>query len=208
LILYILLVNQGRQLIVAIPLAYIITFTLLSKKKKLLFMLPMYFIGAVGFLLVGLMYLKNTEFLNNYILLFSDIYDGGYLVESSRAYTISIILSDVGLLGNGALSQMYHGGFSSIYGEFFYLSDVGIMGTIFRYGIISAFYISITVMLLYGIFKRAKLCGKEYSGSLISAVFLLLILWPTGAIIEYKGAVLGLILSLSVLGTRRVNLSN
>lgn len=57
-----------------------------------------------------------------------------------RDTTIAITLRDVArnsYVGMGALSLQWNGGFSALYNDWFYLSDVGIVGVYYRYGFLT-----------------------------------------------------------------------
>lgn len=84
-----------------------------------------------------------------------------------RADTTAIILRDSAAnwyVGMGALSLQWEGGFARFYSSYFYLSDVGILGVLYRYGLITPL-----IMLVYfvGYWRIARQC--RHKGPLLSA---------------------------------------
>lgn len=89
----------------------------------------------------------------------------GELLQSGdrvRAQTTAIIFNELGdnnYIGMGALSLLWRDGFSRIYNEHFFLSDVGLAGELYRVGIFYPIFAS--AIALYLIFVLAHTNGKE-----------------------------------------------
>jgi hypothetical protein len=87
-----------------------------------------------------------------------------------RADTTAIILRDTAAnwyVGMGALSLQWQGGFSRLYSSYFYLSDVGVLGVMYRYG-----FIMPLIILVYfvGFWRISRQCRNK--GDLLAAFVL------------------------------------
>ncbi len=160
---YILLVQQGRSLIIStfLSLGIYIFFNLKLKEKLIL---AFYSVSAlIGF--VCLSFVTYPKFIESYITLFGNIllfFQGMRTGEPSvdiRLALLSVMLSFLIkdwryiLLGVGRLSEQWHQGFSGIFG-YFYPSDLGIVGVIFLYGLLGWFYVNIQFLISYLYYQR------------------------------------------------------
>lgn len=111
-----------------------------------------------------------------------------------RNVTTQIVIEEVarnGLIGMGALSLQWQGGFSRLYNGYFYLSDVGLLGVYYRFG-----FLTPVIALIYyvGFFRFMSYCRKK--GDLLNA--LQLTFWINGInfffsnTIMYGGEITGL----------------
>lgn len=188
----ILVVVQSRQIIIS-TLAAII---LLHNTRKLIFF-------ASPILATIILWISQTtsilSFANKFGVLFTQITSNVYLTQSARAHTISSILLELGhgaWFGSGSLSSLWRGGFSAIYGSNFYLADVGIFGTAYKFGLFS---IPILYVYLYLQIKNLGVIKKHPEYRLIMAAWMqLLIIWPVAAIIEYRGFMSGLLIAATI----------
>jgi hypothetical protein len=90
-------------------------------------------------------------------LIFEATSEGGV-----RSTTISIILHEVpdnGFIGLGALSLQWQGGFSRLYNSFFYLSDVGIIGVYYRYGLFTPIIVLVYYLGYLRIIRQCQVKG-------------------------------------------------
>src|SRR3546814_3303493 len=90
----------------------------------------------------------NTEFYDSTL---EGVEDG------ARSVTISLIfdhLDQVNWLPSGSLSLMWQDGFIPYFGEHFFLSDVGVFGTLFRFGFLTFFVIPMTLFVYQRIAKN------------------------------------------------------
>lgn len=102
------------------------------------------------------------------------------------------------LIGFGALSQQFNGGFAAIFGgmfgEYFFLSDIGILGEYFRYGLVY-----IPLLLFFGVFIWLAL--RQSSGVprrfVIFCLIFLLIPSPLFGTFTWIGSIYAMILSFS-----------
>jgi hypothetical protein len=84
-----------------------------------------------------------------------------------RADTTAIILRDTAAnwyVGMGALSLQWQGGFASLYSSYFYLSDVGVLGVMYRYGFIMPL---IVLVYFIGFWRISRQCRNK--GDLLAA---------------------------------------
>lgn len=84
-----------------------------------------------------------------------------------RADTGSIILRDTAAnwyVGMGALSLQWENGFARLYSSYFYLSDVGILGVMYRYGFLTPL---IALVYFVGFWRISRQCRNK--GDLLAA---------------------------------------
>ena len=140
----------------------------------------------------------NQEFLLRYYDLFSALSSADYLQESARVLTSLQIFHEFANgdpWGHGALSLMWRGGFHRFYGEHFFLADVGIVGTFFRFGILA-----LPILLFAGwILIRAirTLPGGEVRRTLAYGIIFSFLLMPTAGLVIYRGFFLGILLAIA-----------
>lgn len=176
-LLYVLLsVIQTRQFMIAITLSLLL-YTFLFTKIKTKFRLIA--LGTIT-LLILLPFIDFTIFMN----LFSD----DYIEASARSRTIHYILEAVennNYIGMGALVSWFYGGFPALYHPNFFLSDVGVFGTYYRYGLIG---LLITFgMLLFVLLNIMKLKKGFAKTVLYVFLFYTIITLPVGAFLEMRG---------------------
>lgn len=132
-----------------------------------------------------------------------------YLSASSRSKTIAVILQEVGsnlYFGGGALSLTWQGGFGRIYGDFFFLADVGNFGVFYRFGIFSLLYFAATLVFLWKCYARVP---SGYLKSLCGVGFLYPVFTSfTGGFQLYQGTYLGLLVALCEIGRQQLATSH
>ena len=97
--------------------------------------------------------------------------------------------------GHGSLSLLWQNGFKRVIGDFFFLADIGISGTLFRYGIPG-----LVLYLFWGInqFNLLRAIKNPHNRTLMGALFLYLIIgMPVGAPLEYRGYISGMLLGVT-----------
>ncbi len=106
--------------------------------------------------------------------------------DNVRENTISQIINHLQLyngLPQRSLSLMWNDGFKPIFGDYFFLSDVGIFGTVFRFGFLSILVIPIGLAVHYLV---ARKLSRDLEFTL--AVFLaFMTIWPLQGLFEYQG---------------------
>jgi hypothetical protein len=157
---YLWLVLQTRQTMVIWAIAGIWVFrNRIDSLMKL---------GAlVSVILVGSYFMVPEFYTDQYdklMALIDEATDSGTGARDVTSTTAIKAVADNMYIGMGALSLQWNGGFSRIYNEQFYLSDVGIIGVYYRFGLLA-----ILVALIYygGYLQILKNC--EYKGPLLSA---------------------------------------
>jgi hypothetical protein len=87
--------------------------------------------------------------------------------DGPRDVTIALTMRDIAnnnFVGMGALSLQWENGFARVYNDWFYLSDVGIVGVYYRYG----FFTPLIALVYYlGFIRIMRNCKDK--GSLLSA---------------------------------------
>lgn len=193
---YMLLVSLTRQIVIASMLSIALALILTSLSKN--YSSPILLFFSALFTLLSSTFLSIFGILDlNIFSIYLDLLSTDYLESSARYYTINNIIQDWSVFGSGALSLIWNGGFSSIYSEYFFLADVGVFGTLHRFGIFSIVIITITFVT---IFKRAS---KLYS--LRSEAFMVILAWafsflvllPVAVPFEYRGNLLAIFFAVS-----------
>jgi hypothetical protein len=172
------LVNQTRNVMLIWALGGLWIFR--SRPTVLLKMVAM----ILGLLVIA--YGIKPEFFIDQYEKFTALVSEATDAPSVRSTTIAIILSEVQshwFTGMGALSLQWQGGFSSLYSSYFYLSDVGILGVYYRFGILAPIIAVIYYLGFWRIMRQSS--GK---GDLLAAFRL-----------DFAFAFLNLVLSNSIM---------
>lgn len=191
----ILFVGQVRQITLAVALCGFI----LIHKRLGRFMIPIGTILVLG--LIGILVFPDVidKIYAKYADLFGQLTSDNYLEESARAVGIKIILTEIpkfDYFGGGALWLQWQNGFARLYGENFYLSDVGIFGTYYRFGVLA---IPMMMAVLYFVYRRVmKMPPSAMKSICLSGVLFMTILLPTAGFVEYRGFMVGMLLALAV----------
>lgn len=171
-------IAESRQLLIGLLLAL---FWSLRLNKIIIYLL----IAAV--LALALSPLISSQ-IDLYQQLFSQVGSSEYTQRSWRALGIAEVtsaLQDGEVWGHGALLPAWNGGFQSVIGGFFYLADIGLFGTIYRYGLFGAFWYAMWLFLqtksIFGLPAGPR--RHTYSGVFI----FLLVLLPIAAPLEFRG---------------------
>ena len=187
----ILLVFQTRQVILASAVAT--AFVLRGARAA-------YLIFAVSFAFyLAILFLPGFDEKVALIgTIFGEAVSSEYLSQSWRAMSYAHVLETLRqgeIWGHGSLSPMWNEGFGTIIGQYFYLADIGIMGTLFRYGLPGLFlylcYLILQCRILLSLRDRQR-------RALYGGLFLFLIVGlPVAAPLEYGGYIAGLILGVT-----------
>jgi hypothetical protein len=202
---FVFYVNQTRQLILAVGVATLFCYAANLNLRKFIYLVPY----LVIFLIVGgilfFSVFASTELISKYAELFGQLISEDYINDSARALALNVVYDELALYGNGALSLMYNDGFERVYGPFFFLSDIGIFGTVYRFGIFSIIYIGLTVYIFRILthYSSHNVLKVYFS----SIVLFFIIQWPVSGILEYRGAELGLLIAISTLLLRKRGLN-
>lgn len=187
-----LVIVQTRQILIALLIALIF---LKGPIKFFLWAIPPILLTIILYLYIN----PVTILFDRYFVLFNELLSESYATESARSLTIQTILKnlfDGAWLGSGALSTFFQGGFTSIYHSNFYLTDVGIFGSIYKFGLLTVLIYG-TYLLLQGV-SLFKASQHTYARLLFSIWILLLVILPVAATIEYRGYVSGLLLAITM----------
>jgi hypothetical protein len=181
-------ITQSRQLLIAIAL--MITLTL---RPHVLLAL-----GAAITITILLFMPFLSEQLQFYTELFSQLFSSKYLDSSWRMLSIEAVIQSLRageIFGHGSLSSMWQEGFQRVIGESFFLADIGIIGTSYRYGLLGIFWYLfwMTVQLTLIMEMPAASQRRRYFAVLLFLVILL----PVAAPIEYRGFVTGVLFAMT-----------
>ncbi|MEX5451467.1 hypothetical protein [Stutzerimonas stutzeri] len=163
---YLWLVMQTRQTMLVWAVAGLWIF-----RKRIDSLMKMSALGitilAVSYFLVPEFYVAQYE--RFHALLFEATSGPG--VRDRTVATIIEAISNNNYIGMGALSLQWNGGFSTVYNQHFYLSDVGVFGVYYRFG-----FLALAVLLIYyggflWIMQRCPDKGSLLSGVRIAFVF-------------------------------------
>ncbi|MGE6193641.1 hypothetical protein ACQKCL_21730 [Stutzerimonas stutzeri] len=192
LLLTLVFATQTRQLIVLC-----LAFTLFCLRAKAIIwaaslsilLSPFYFypslLEVLGF---------NTEFYDSTL---EGVEDG------ARSVTISLIfahLDQVNWLPSGSLSLMWQDGFIPYFGEHFFLSDVGIIGTLFRFGFLTFLIIPTTLFVYHRIAKNIA-TDMTFIYATMLAFF---VIWPLNGLFEYGQPVIAMLFVIHALRARHL----
>lgn len=141
------------------------------------------------------------------IVLFTDLKENE-LAESGRSRAYRIVVADLlanPWQGRGALYLYWHDGFHRIYGSSFYLADIGVVGTAFRFGIL---FIPIMLLVVYISWRAFARMPRGLDRRIVLGGFAICFgLLPTAALIEYRGYFWSLLLFLALNATRAKNIT-
>ncbi|WP_407296870.1 hypothetical protein [Stutzerimonas zhaodongensis] len=193
LLLTLVFATQTRQLIVLC-----LAFTLFSLRAKAVvwaaslcvLLSPLYFYPELLEIL-GL----NVEFYES--SLDGDVEDG------VRPHTIASVFSHLNLvswLPSGSLSLMWQDGFIPYFGEHFFLSDIGIIGTLFRFGFLTFLLVPLTLFVYLRI-ARSINSDMEFVYPVMLAFF---VIWPLNGLFEYTQPVICMLFVLHALRARHL----
>jgi len=131
------------------------------------------------------------------VQMFEQLASGTYSKESWRMQSYQHVLTfwSEQKFGYGSLSLSWQDGFKRVIGDFFFLADIGIAGTLFRYGIPG-----IVLYFVWGInqFNLLKAIKNPHNRTLMGAVFVYLIIGtPVAAPLEYRGFISGVLLGVT-----------
>jgi len=123
--------------------------------------------------------------------------------DGARSVTISLIfahLDQVNWLSSGSLSLMWQEGFIPYFGEHFFLSDVGIIGTLFRFGFLTFLIVPMTLFVYHRIAKNIA-TDMTFIYSTMLAFF---VIWPLNGFFEYGQPVFALLFVIHALRARHL----
>lgn len=194
---FLLFVSQTRQyfLVLVIAIAVFSVFGTWRPTIRLaVASAGMFLLAFAAILFLGL----GAPMESNTVRLFLQLFDGNFLSSNSRALALGAVFRDISFFGHGALSLQWENGFARVYGNYFFLADIGIFGTVHRFGIVTIVYMFVTLRLLRGAISGAAQISPIYSNLPALYSIVLVLLWPLGGILEYRGMSVALILALSL----------
>lgn len=185
-----LLIVQSRQLIV---LSLIATLFVMRGPRAVLLLTLLITAAYIAILSIPAL----NERIMIIIQLFSEAVSNNYTTSSWRALSYAHVLESWSneKWGHGSLSPFWKSGFERAIGGFFYLADIGIVGTLFRYGIPG-----ILLYIFWGVlqFRLIRSISDRRKRALMGALFLFTLMgMPVAAPLEYRGYISGMLLGLT-----------
>lgn len=186
-----LIVVQTRQILFG---SFVATIYCLRGAKAALAVI----LGGIGITLALVLAPQLLDLVNAYRELLAQAFSQEYLTESWRGLSMATVfqaLSHGEMWGHGALSPTWNEGFARVIGPFFFLADIGVFGTAFRYGLIAlAFYGPYLVVQTILVRRIDDNMRRMLYGGLFLMV---IVMMPVSAPLEYRGFLTGLILAIT-----------
>jgi hypothetical protein len=186
---YLVVYAQTRQIMVA---AALVTLALLLSRPRHLVTFAALGATVWGAAAAGLW--GGAGWAARYAFLFGHVVNVDLLEAGVRARTIGFVLRDMRdgfLWGRGALSLLWRGGFHRVYWDHFYLSDIGLLGSAYQFGVPIALGLLVFVhVAVWRALRHVQDDGVRVVGRAYVAFSVLIsALIPT---VEFHGAYLGL----------------
>lgn len=193
LLLTLVFATQTRQLIVLC-----LAFTLFCLRAKAVIW------AALLCVLLSPLYLypELLEILGLNIEFYGSNLDGD-VEDGVRPNTIASVFShldQVNWLPSGSLSLMWQDGFIPYFGEHFFLSDIGIIGTLFRFGFLTFLIVPLTLYVYRHIARNIN-PDMGFTYAVILAFF---VIWPLQGLFEYLQPVICLLFVIHALRARHI----
>lgn len=127
----------------------------------------------------------------------------GGVEDGVRPHTIASVFRHLDLvnwLPSGSLSLMWQDGFIPYFGEHFFLSDIGIIGTLFRFGFLTILLVPLSLFVYYRIARNIS-PQMSFTYPVILAMF---VIWPLSGLFEYNQPVICMLFVLHALRARHL----
>ena len=127
----------------------------------------------------------------------------GDVEDGVRPHTIASVFNHLDLvnwLPSGSLSLMWQDGFIPYFGEHFFLSDIGIIGTLFRFGFLTFLLVPLTLFVYRHIARNIN-PDMSFTNSVMLAFF---VIWPLNGLFEYTQPVICMLFVLHALRARHL----
>lgn len=121
--------------------------------------------------------------------------DASTLLSGSRAIAVMVGLDKLPHYwwGAGGLAFSWNGGFTTLWDVHFWLADIGVIGTIFRFGIFSLFFIPV---MAYLILRRTVPDELPVRCFCVAITVMWILLSPVADWLMYRGALIGIFLAI------------
>lgn len=143
-LIYLVIMDGGRSLLVSVLLSFSYFIFRWGSIWRLMLLLPK--VLVFSFAALGIVVVSNSEYLTYLSARFIDAFTVLFSGEQTRDNSANARLLETmiaipyilkhWLIGNGDLSNQWHGGYEGVLRTYFYPSDIGIIGVIFMYGIV------------------------------------------------------------------------
>ncbi|MEX1670634.1 hypothetical protein AB4876_17065 [Zhongshania guokunii] len=203
LLIVLLLVIQTRQIVIATIIASLFLMEIRGKST-------VFFAVLIIIFLISLSFESVSSSLASRIPRVTELINGSdELSDSARGNAVRAIFQvfkESGwALGYGGLYVNWNDGFKYYFGPNFILADVGLLGSVFRFGFAG---VLIFLGYLYFQVKYIRSISDRAVKRICIAVFIqLLVMSPVASILDYRGHVAGVLLALSCSLRKRDSLS-
>lgn len=194
-----ILITQTRQVLIAMAIAAAVMIARPSFRSVVVGVIALAVASAAYFWTVQL----NPEIGEKYAELFAQAVSREYLDTSVRALGYDIVVGELASgfwAGSGSLSQLWRDGFARVYGDFFFLTDLGFGGSLYKFGLIAVvWYLTYFYLQLSWLGRSRHAFEHRF---LIGWFVYLIVALPVAAPVEYRGFLAGLLLAVSAFGTK------
>lgn len=194
LFLVLLLVVQSRQIAIATLLVMPIVMNISSKSIPL-FLLFFTIVLGVGY------YEPFQDAILERLPRVAELVDNGVyeISEGARGVALYEVFTEFQstgwFFGHGGLYKYWNGGFEPIYGPNFILADIGLVGGLYRLGIV--YVLLLIVYFRLQVTAILKIEDQIWRKLLWALFFQLLIMSPMGSLFSYRGHVAGILIALA-----------
>jgi hypothetical protein len=190
----VVVLEQGRQTMIAVVLVSLLLLWRDAKAAKGLALTSICTMVAI----LPFIWAAVLRIWQKYVFLFVLLATEG----NTRDQSVQAVLTSNILLPHGALWAQWHDGFVNYFGPNFFLSDIGLFGELFRYGVI---FLAILLLYYYGyiynLIRHSE--WNTVTRSCAAFIIILLILHIFQPVIEHGGFDVGVILALIATGSHR-----
>ena len=184
---YVIVLEQGRQTIMAVGVASVFLLILNGKAfRRLGLTLGLCFAAMLPFIWSTL-----SRMWEKYVFLFTLLSNA----QNLRVDTIHTVMSKNLLIPHGALWAQWNGGFSNVFGPSFFLSDIGVFGELFCYG---AVLLGVLLIVYYGYILHLimEVEWTTLTRACTAFMIILMMLHMFQPVIEHGGFDVGVILAI------------
>lgn len=190
-------VSQSKSLFGMALLASSIMIAAKSKLAAISFAMVSMFMLCAGLLLISSGHFEFSSFVDKVMpgFGFGDLINSGDNVRSSTLNTIMKELKANNYFGLGALSLQWNSGFAPLYGEHFFLADVGTAGEVFQVGFLYPIFLGILIIFIW--FTHSSAQDATAKRCIIGISLLIFVVSPLGGVFFQFGFLVSFIVLLS-----------
>ena len=204
-----LLVSQTRSSMLIVVIALAIVFALTSAVRFMLVAV----LGVVLAAVVALVPDEAAELVADLQEALQSTFSGSAKVSEraslslehdARSRTAQIALEEIkrnGWIGLGALSLQWQDGFHRVYNKNFFLSDIGVLGELFRFGFFLPVVYGLVAFLMW--LCRIRAAAGEGRALVTALIVLILVNAPSAGLVAFNGEIYVLMMAIAAAYARR-----